>query len=283
MMGEYKFHIGDTVRIINMRAAKEYWGFDPTYRSTREFTITQRTQHPIDGNLYSREGYGLIQEKNLELVEEEKNVEKQFKVGDWVKVNKDYESYAGAHKEYFGKVFKIEEFRPNMVVFDADCYSCRAFDHWIPKQFLDPVPQKILIMQDEKEPNRVFARNVLTGEQAEAKCAPGDDFDFNKGAALAFERLTKQKKPEKSKDERPLLNGKFICIAYNDDPRYFTVGKVYTVKDGIITSNTGDPNGYNRCHPVHNLDELNNMNAAYNLLSFHHSVTLKFIEYKGEN
>lgn len=40
-----------------------------------------------------------------------------------------------------------------------------------------------------RDGNKVIATNKATGEKAEAKCSPEDEFDFSVGAKLAFDRL----------------------------------------------------------------------------------------------
>lgn len=71
---------------------------------------------------------------------------------------------------------------------------------------------KILIMVDEKDPNKVIARDLITKKTAEAKCNPKDEWDFAKGAKLALERLYLEKKEE----EKPKYwSGKVVCIYTN--------------------------------------------------------------------
>lgn len=70
---------------------------------------------------------------------------------------------------------------------------------------------------------------------ATAKCNPGDTFDFEEGARIAFERLCgRDPFPEKPK----AYNGRMIC-AESPYP-WWTVGKIYEVVDGRITANDGD-------------------------------------------
>ena len=61
-------------------------------------------------------------------------------------------------------------------------------------------------------------------------------------------------------------NGKVVCV---EEDGFFTVGKVYEFRDGIIRSNTG--NAYNAEEPIKSLDDLNDGTWEP-----------KFIEYKGE-
>jgi len=93
---------------------------------------------------------------------------------------------------------------------------------------------KIIITTDgEKVVTATQYKNNKVVNRAEAKCAPEDKFDFNVGATLAVERLTKKEEPPKPK----YYSGKVVCVKSND--RYFTKGKVYEIKDGKFTDNTG--------------------------------------------
>lgn len=77
--------------------------------------------------------------------------------------------------------------------------------------------------------NQVIALDKRTGTKGVAKCNPVDEFDFNIGAKLAFERLL-------SADEPKFYNGK-ICIT--KPTTAMTVGKIYEVKDGYFQNNLG--------------------------------------------
>lgn len=76
---------------------------------------------------------------------------------------------------------------------------------------------------------------------ATAKCNPGDTFDFEEGARIAFERLCGRdpfpEKPENTATPEA-YNGRMICV---ESPYpWWTVGKIYEVVDGRITANDGD-------------------------------------------
>ena len=129
---------------------------------------------------------------------------------------------------------------------------------------------KILIMVDEKDNNKIIARDLITNKTAEAKCNPKDEWDFNKGAKLALERLTEPEKPKG-------WTGKVVCVAINNNcfgrgNTLFTVGKVYTVQDGDIYDGK---TVYTGIRPIRDVNDLingrNNYCPAY----------CKFIEYKG--
>ena len=76
---------------------------------------------------------------------------------------------------------------------------------------------------------------------ATAKCSPGDTFDFEEGARIAFERLCGRdpfpEKPENTATPEA-YNGRMICV---ESPYpWWTVGKIYEVVDGRITADDGD-------------------------------------------
>lgn len=69
---------------------------------------------------------------------------------------------------------------------------------------------------------------------ATAKCNPGDTFDFDEGARIAFERLCgRDPFPEKTE----AYNGRVICV--ESQLPWWTVGKVYEVLNGRITADNG--------------------------------------------
>lgn len=113
---------------------------------------------------------------------------------------------------------------------------------------------KVLIMVDEKDNNKIIARDLVTGKKAEAKRNPNDEWDFEKGAKLAFERLYPEKKivfrsePIQSVKQGEKVNidiskkkpwtGKVICIA-SDYFIFFEKGRVYPVIDGVLYCELG--------------------------------------------
>ena len=92
-----------------------------------------------------------------------------------------------------------------------------------------------------QEGRKVIAFDTQTGKTGVARCHPDDKFDFYYGAGLAIERLTGYK-PEAElavtcKPKPKLYNGKVVCV---ENYSCFTVGKVYTIKDGILRNDIGD-------------------------------------------
>ena len=77
-------------------------------------------------------------------------------------------------------------------------------------------------------------------EVATAKCHPLDQFSYDEGARIAFERLQGRDPFASSGAEikHEYYNGKVVCI--KTDYPWWTVGKVYNVVDGVITADDGD-------------------------------------------
>lgn len=105
-------------------------------------------------------------------------------------------------------------------------------DGWFfPLDALKPFyPEKIIIYRNGAE---VVAKNTSTGKTGVAKCNPADEFDFNTGAKLAFERLINPE-PEKPK----YYSGKVVCVSPHTS--LYTKGKIYEIKDGVGKDDTGD-------------------------------------------
>ena len=69
-----------------------------------------------------------------------------------------------------------------------------------------------------------------------ARCSPDDQFDLYTGCELALRRAlgAEKKEPEKPK----YYNGKMVCVE-NGGYSWWTVGKIYEYKDGIVTADDG--------------------------------------------
>ena len=119
--------------------------------------------------------------------------------------------------------------------------------------------EKIVIYRSGRS---VFAKDLVTHRIAEAKCNPEDEFDFHKGAALAFDRLLGREEPKP--EEPKYYNGKVVCVKkgpgmfVGSDVGWWTVGKIYDVIDGVIKDDDEDP----RC-PAKSLEELNKIMSDY--------------------
>lgn len=102
------------------------------------------------------------------------------------------------------------------------------FKPWYKFELVKDATDKVVITTDGVKV--VTATKYEDGKAvktATAKCAPEDTFDFMVGAKLAMERLNEPPKPK-------YYNGKVVCIrtAYP----WWTVGKVYEVKNGVIVA-----------------------------------------------
>lgn len=115
----------------------------------------------------------------------------RFKVGDKVRVKKFKErpstwNSGGKMDHLMGKVVKIERVASTVngryVVHD----SKNDYDWRIEEDDLEPVNETIVIYRKDRE---VIAVDKVTGDKAIARCNPADEYDFQIGAKLAFDRL----------------------------------------------------------------------------------------------
>lgn len=104
------------------------------------------------------------------------------------------------------------------------------------RQTAKRAPQPVIVITSDGVTTTATRRIGKTIQAtATAKCNPGDRFDFDEGARIAFERLCgRDPFPENPK----AYNGRMIC-AESPYP-WWTVGKIYEVVDGRITANDGD-------------------------------------------
>lgn len=158
----------------------------------------------------------------------------KFKVGDTVRIldGSKIKGYTGgwfSHMtRHVGKITTIESLylspdSQNSCLLEGSAYR------WDERGLELVKPEKIIIFRNGAE---VIAKNTATGKTGVARCNPADEFDFNTGAKLAFERLTAPE-PEKPK----YYSGKIVCVSGKEG--VFTKGKVYTVKDGTLLSDDG--------------------------------------------
>ena len=152
----------------------------------------------------------------------------KFKIGDQVRVKKDLKVHE--RRGGYQVTPQIYYMRGNTAIVTSigECRSIpfvqldNKFLYFSPEMLERVKPEKIVIYQNG---NKVVAKNTANGKTAEARCNPSDDFDFNIGAKLAFERLVNSE-PEKPK----YYSGKVVCIDARTDE--FTKGRIYEVKNG---------------------------------------------------
>ena len=121
---------------------------------------------------------------------------RKFKVGDRVKVKKDIVTL---NRRTVGKCGTVKELLTDnycSVEFDEfvgghDCNGFAKEGHgWNhAEDALDLVKTQNETIVIYRNDNKVVALDKSTGEKAEAKCNPADEFDFRTGAKLAFNRL----------------------------------------------------------------------------------------------
>lgn len=85
-----------------------------------------------------------------------------------------------------------------------------------------------------------------------AKCSPDDQFDLYTGCELALRRAlgAEKKEPEKPK----YYNGKMVCVE-NGRYDWWTVGKIYEYKYGVVTADNGDKYPKHSCEPYKDAED----------------------------
>lgn len=158
----------------------------------------------------------------------------KFKVGDKVRIldGSTIKGYTGGWFSHMarriGEIATIKCLSPYFP--SGNAYYLEEFPYSWDERGLELVkPEKIIIYRNGAE---VVAKNTATGKICVARCNPADEFDFNTGAKLAFERLTN---PEPVKPK--YYTGKVVCVESPDGD--FTVGKIYTFNNGRTRDNTG--------------------------------------------
>ena len=108
--------------------------------------------------------------------------------------------------------------------------------------------QRIVITSDGKTTLARLYEGKEVVKSAEANCSPDDEFDFTKGAKIAFEMLIGDKPKEKPK----YYSGKVVCV--ESEYSWWTAGKVYTVMNGEVFDDYYD----NRIG-IHDVSEMNSL------------------------
>ena len=121
---------------------------------------------------------------------------RKFKVGDRVKVKKNTVTLNIRTVGECGTVKKLLTDNYYSVEFDkfVGGHYCKGFaKDWYgwncAEDELDLVKHQNETIVIYRNDNKVVALDKSTGEKAEAKCNPADEFDFRTGAKLAFNRL----------------------------------------------------------------------------------------------
>lgn len=177
----------------------------------------------------------------------------KFKVGDRVKVKKDIVTL---NRRTVGKCGTVKELLTDnycSVEFDEfvgghDCNGFAKEGHgWNhAEDALDLVKTQNETIVIYRKDNKVVALDKSTGEKAEVKCNPADEFDFRTGAKLAFNRLMGEDvKPDNGVREvkRKAKVGEYVKVV-NEKSVFNTykngeIFKVtYVTKSGCICKNS---------------------------------------------
>ncbi len=185
----------------------------------------------------------------------------KFKVGDRVKVKKDTVTI---NRRTVGKCGTVKELLTNnycAVEFDkfVGCHDCGGFAKeghgWnFTEDVLDLVRTQNETIVIYRKDNKVIASDKSTGDKAEAKCNPTDEFDFRTGAKLAFSRLMgKDVKPDNGAREvkRKAKVGEYIKIV---DAKPYLIpyenGEIFRVID-VYGAGCDAENSDKRCRIWH--------------------------------
>lgn len=88
-----------------------------------------------------------------------------------------------------------------------------------------------------------------------AKCSPDDQFDLYTGCELALRKALGAEKKEPKEPEKPkYYNGKMVCVE-NGGYYWWTVGKIYEYKDGVVTADDGDKYPKRRYEPYKDAED----------------------------
>lgn len=176
---------------------------------------------------------------------------RKFKVGDVVKPNKKAdENYTITTTSVVREaiVTELRDYTMEIKIIKGSCSVGEVFT--VEEKYFDLVrkakQETIVIYRND---NKVVALDKTTGEKAEAKCNPADEFDFRTGAKLAFNRLMGDDvKPDNGVREvkRKAKIGEYVKIVYampclipykNGD--IFKV--ISTSKHGVVIEKDGTP------------------------------------------
>lgn len=223
-----KFKIGDKVRILDGSKIENYTGSWASRGSMDSYIGTIQTISDIDkqwsGGRVSYDMKGIDyawDERGLELVTEKK--QPKFKVGNIVIGNKKANRYGITREGWIGTITRVND----NVIWVAGPELCGHDGRPVNSECFDLVMnnwQKIVITTD----GRVTKATMYEGKQkigvATSTCHPSDEFDFNKGAAIALERLTGQK------------YGKHADAVYIDEVKHFDWDGFKAGKFNVVTN-----------------------------------------------
>lgn len=139
----------------------------------------------------------------------------KFYVGDVVKPNKKAdENYTITNTSGVREaiVTELRDYTMDIKIIKGSCSVGEVFT--VEEKYFDLVrkakQETIVIYRND---NKVVALDKTTGEKAEAKCNPADEFDFRTGAKLAFNRLMgEDAKPDDGEVKRKAKIGEYVKV-----------------------------------------------------------------------
>lgn len=139
----------------------------------------------------------------------------KFHVGDVVKPNKKAdENYTITTTSVVREaiVTELRDYTMDIKIIKGLCSVGEVFT--VEEKYFDLVrkakQETIVIYRND---NKVVALDKTTGEKAEAKCNPADEFDFRTGAKLAFNRLMgEDAKPDDGEVKRKAKIGEYVKV-----------------------------------------------------------------------
>ena len=175
---------------------------------------------------------------------EKGNVKKnnrKFKVGDRVRVIKDYDS---AKKGMVGTIAVVRDEKIVGVKFDKKFYGghilggrCEhGYGQWVYPDCIELISgNKIVITADGATTTARFYDGKKVIKAAKAECSPEDEFDFKIGAKIAFDRLV----DNEIKNPRKYYNGK---VMFSENTGDFKEGVLYVFRsNGDVEDFFGNP------------------------------------------
>lgn len=110
-----------------------------------------------------------------------------------------------------------------------------------------------------------------------AKCSPDDQFDLYTGCELALRRAlgAEKKEPEKPK----YYNGKMVCVE-NGGYYWWTIGKIYEYKDGIVTADDGEKYPKHSCEPYKDAEDAKHTGRSLFACDPRHNPNVTMLEIK---
>ena len=112
--------------------------------------------------------------------------------------------------------------------------------------------------------NNHIVTAIMGDRKGVANCNPKDEFDLDLGILLAVARMIGSDKEEKEDITKKYYSGKVVCIKKSQYGNVFTQGKIYEIKNGVLTDDNGRTYSEITC-----VEDINNQR---------HEIISKFIE-----